>query len=237
MLSDDRPVKIFFMGLLKLIFYSLGMGRRKYKRPEVIDVSDEEFEQIKKNLKNSNLGDKEKKILLSLMETYYYLVALYRAKRLSVQKLIRMFGFKSEKEKKSDDKNDKGGGSSPGAPSPQKGDGKNGHGRRGKNDFPGAKKEFHPLEGLAKGDPCPSCPLGKLYPVAPGTHIHFTGQSPLEATIHETEKLRCNACGEYFEANLDEKLKQKYHPSADVAVALQKYSLGLPFYRMGRWQN
>ena len=59
----------------------------------------------------------------------------------------------------------------------------------------------------------------------------------MEATIHETEKLRCNDCGRYFEAELDEELKQKYHPSSDVAIALQKYSLGLPFYRMSRWQH
>ena len=212
------------------------MGRRKDKTPEVINVSDKELEQIKKNLASNNLGEREKKIVLSLLETYYYLAALYHAKKLSVQKLVRMFGFKSEKqERRHHDKNDKD--DPPTAPSGGKGKQRKGHGRRGKNDFPGAKKEFHPLEGLKKGDPCPECPLGRLYPVTPGSYIHFTGSAPLEATIHETEKLRCNGCGKYFEAELDDELKQKYHPGSDVAIALQKYSLGLPFYRMGKWQN
>ena len=87
----------------------------KNKKPTIIKVSDEELEQLKKNLANNNLGDREKKIILSLMETYYYLVALYRAKKLSLNKIARMFGFKSEKQedkkKKEDedkDKNDKG---------------------------------------------------------------------------------------------------------------------------------
>ena len=206
------------------------------KEPVVISVNEKEFEQLKKDLENNTLGEKEKKIMLAILETHHWLSQLYRAKRLSLERVKRLFGFKSEKEKKKKDNDDKGDGGPPGAPREKKKE-KNGHGRKGKDNFPGAKKQFHPLEGLKKGDPCPKCPLGRLYPVTPGTHIHFIGQTPLEATIHETEKLRCNGCGEYFEAELDEELKQKYHPSSDVAIALQKYSLGLPFYRMGRWQH
>ena len=41
----------------------------------------------------------------------------------------------------------------------------------------------------------------------------------------------------YFEASLDKELKQRYHPSSDVSIALQHYSLGLPFYRLGQWQS
>ena len=64
----------------------------------------------------------------------------------------------------------------------------------------------------------------------------FVGNPPIQATIHETQKLRCNACLTYFEASLDKELKQRYHPSSDVSIALQHYSLGLPFYRLGQWQ-
>ena len=172
------------------------------------------------------------------MEIYRWLAALYHAKKLSLRKIMRLFGHKSEKQRSNIDKK-KNGKNSDGSSSTGKNgdDKKKGHGRRGKEDFPGAKKEFHELDSLKKGDSCPECPLGKLYPVTPGTYIHFTGHAPLQATIHETEKLRCNACGAYFEAELKEELKEKYHPSSDVAVATQKYALGLPFYRMGRWQD
>ena len=153
-----------------------------------------------------------------------------------------MFGFKSEKqesEKKNANKDSKSDSSTApsGAPTDKDKKQDKGHGRRGKDDFPGAKKETHELDGLKPGHPCPECPLGKLYPVKPGSYIHFTGSAPLDVTIHETEKLRCNGCGQYFEADLDDELKQKYDPSADVAIAVQKYALGLPFYRMGSWQK
>ena len=229
---------IFFLGLLSWVFYHLRMGRKKEKTPVILKVSDQELTQIKKNVESNELGEREKKIVISILETYYYLVALYRAKKLSIQKLARMFGFKSEKQgnkKKNADKDDKS--NPPTAPSGKDNKKGNGHGRKGKDDFPGAKKEAHTLNDLKPGDPCPECPLGKLYPVRPGSYIHFTGSAPLDVTIHETEKLRCNGCGKYFEADLDDGLKQKYDPSADVAIAVQKYALGLPFYRMGNWQR
>ena len=90
--------RIFFLGLLNWLFYHLRMGKKKEKAPEVLQVSDQELVQIKKNVESSDLGEREKKVVISILETYYYLVALYRAKRLSVQKLARMFGFKSEKQ-------------------------------------------------------------------------------------------------------------------------------------------
>ena len=234
--------RIFFLGILSWLFYHLRMGRKKEKAPKVLKVSDQELAQIKKNVESSELGEREKKIIISTLETYYYLVALYQAKKLSVQKLARMFGFKSEKqenEKKNANKDSKSDSSTAPSDAPTDKDKKQdkGHGRRGKDDFPGAKKETHELDGLKPGHPCPECPLGKLYPVKPGSYIHFTGSAPLDVTIHETEKLRCNGCGQYFEADLDDELKQKYDPSADVAIAVQKYALGLPFYRMGSWQK
>ena len=212
------------------------MSITKEKPPKVISVTDQEFEQLKNKIENSNLGEREKKIMLTVLEGYYWLSSLYHTKRLSMKRIARLFGHKSEKQEKKDKGNDKNEPPSPTAPPPKKDKQEKGHGKRGAKDFPGAKKVSHKLDGLKKGDPCPECPVGKLYPVDPGSYIHFTGNAPLDATIHETEKLRCNACGSYFEAQLNDELKEKYHPSADVAIAVQKYALGLPFYRMGRWQ-
>ena len=103
--------------------------------------------------------------------------------------------------------------------------------------FSGAKKILHKISQFKIGEKCIECLIGKLYPVAPGSHIQFTGHTPIQVTIHETEKLRCNACGKYFEAKLPADMKSKYHPSADVVLAIQKYALGTPFYRNGKWQN
>ena len=34
----------------------------------------------------------------------------------------------------------------------------------------------------------------------PATLVRFVGHAPLEATVFEMERLRCNACGEAFTA-------------------------------------
>lgn len=215
-------------------------GMKKDKDPTVIKVSDEELNDLKKNLESNNLNESQKKIILAVLEAYYWLAKMYEAKKLSLKKLKRLFGFKSEKQipedkkkPKDDSKKDDG---SKGPPKGRGGHPK-GSGKNGRDNLSGAKKVFHKLNEFEKGDKCPECQIGKLYPVAPGIHIQFIGQSPLQGTIHETEKLRCNACGKYFEAELPEEAKEKYHPSADVAIAIQKYALGLPFYRTGKWQN
>ena len=57
------------------------------------------------------------------------------------------------------------------------------------------------------------------------------------------ERLRCNACGQYFTAEVNDEVKadgdshQKYAYSARSLIALSKYYLGTPFYRQGSLQN
>lgn len=214
---------------------------KKDGEPEVIKVSDDDLSRVRVEISQSNLSENTKKIILGILDAYYWLFRMYQAKKLSLKKLRRLFGFKTEKSKSVDDKkiedNDKDDSNLPPSSSGNNKNSSKGHGKNGKDKFKGAKKVFHALEDLGKGDQCPSCLMGKLYPVKPGVHIQFTGEAPVQAIIHETEKLRCNACGAYFEADLPEKFKQKYHPSCDVTLAVQKYALGIPFYRTGDWQK
>ena len=207
---------------------------RKSKPPEVISVTDQEAKELKKGIEENNLSPHQKKILLAILNIYSWLSALYHAKKLNINKIKRLFGFQSEKspkdeEKKTEPSGKKGSSTKPSSKESSK-DKKKGHGKNGEENFPGAQRHYHELGELQTGDGCPACDRGKLYPVSPGTYIHFVGNPPIQATIHETQKLRCNACLTYFEASLDKKLKQRYHPSSDVSIALQHYSLGLPFY-------
>lgn len=212
------------------------------REPKVIKVSDEELKNLKDELLKTNLSNSHKKIIVSIIDAYYWLSCLYHAKKLSLNKLKRLFGFKTETISSSKDKGDE---NEPKSDKDDKGakgfaGGKRankGHGRNGKKDHPGAKKVFHKLKELKKGDLCPDCLVGKLYPVSPGIHIQFTGHAPIQATIHETEKLRCNACGKYLEAQRPKENQQKYHPSSDVVIGIQKYGMGMPFYRNGKWQH
>src|SRR5205809_5540616 len=43
----------------------------------------------------------------------------------------------------------------------------------------------------------PECRRGRVYhQKEPATLVRFVGHAPLEATVFEMERLRCNACGE-----------------------------------------
>src|SRR3954453_22749752 len=113
-----------------------------------------------------------------------------------------------------------------------------GHGRNRAAAFGGANKVTVAHPTLHPGDQCPDCCQGKVYrQKAPATLVRFTGHAPLEATVFEMERLRCNACGEVFTADEPEAAgPAKYDETAVAMVALLKYGTGVPFKRLERLQ-
>src|SRR5262245_46298386 len=74
-----------------------------------------------------------------------------------------------------------------------------GHGRNPDAAFGGANKIAVAHPTLHFGDTCPECRGGKVYcQKEPATLVRFVAHAPLEATVFEMERLRCNACGEVF---------------------------------------
>src|SRR5260370_7792996 len=74
-----------------------------------------------------------------------------------------------------------------------------GHGRNRAAAFKGANRVAIAHATLHAGDRCPECRQGKVYrQKEPATLVRFVGQAPLEATVFEMERLRCNACGQAF---------------------------------------
>jgi hypothetical protein len=64
------------------------------------------------------------------------------------------------------------------------------------------------------------------------------GHAPLEATVFEMERLRCNACGEVFTAAERENAgTDKYNETTVAMIALLKYGTGVPFKRLERLQE
>jgi len=114
-----------------------------------------------------------------------------------------------------------------------------GHGRNGAASYTGARKVSVPLPGRQAGDPCPHCPKGKLYSLEePGVEVRIVGRAPLEATVYELDKWRCNLCGQVFTAPLPKEAgKEKYDETAGAMVALLKYGGGLPFQRLENLQE
>lgn len=76
-----------------------------------------------------------------------------------------------------------------------------GHGRNGERDYTGAQRIKISHESLKSGDNCPLCQKGKVYAQKiPAYIVRLLGRSPIGATVHEMERLRCNLCLEVFTA-------------------------------------
>src|SRR6184192_4250871 len=111
---------------------------------------------------------------------------------------------------------------------------KPGHGRNGAEAYRGARRIKIAHASLKPGDHCPECLKGKVYVRQESAlRIRVVGQAPLAATVYELESLRCNLCGEVYEAEAPEGVgEKKYDESAAAMIALLKYGSGVPFYRL-----
>ena len=108
-----------------------------------------------------------------------------------------------------------------------------GHGRNGADAYTGAEKVVVRIEGLQPGDPCPKCEKGTVYETnRPIKVVRLVGRPPIQATIYELQKLRCNPCGELFTAKAPAGVgNEKYDATASSMIALLKYGNGMPFHR------
>ena len=185
----------------------------KKKTPDKVILSEDQVDDLKAKILGNKLNDNEKDLLIKVLQGFVWLSKMLEAKKLSMRKLAKLFGFSSEKNKFEDDKNDK---------RPRgSGGGKSGHGRKGKDDYSRANKIVHSHESPKRGDRCPGCRRGKVYDIDPGIFIQVQGRSPLGETVHLRQKLRCNSCGEIFTACIPKELReQKYDENADISITV-----------------
>jgi transposase len=114
-----------------------------------------------------------------------------------------------------------------------------GHGRHGAKAYRGAHKIAVPHATLKSGDGCPDCQRGKVYLQRdPGVLVRLIGQAPLDATVYQLEKLRCNLCGEIFTAKApDQAGDEKYNPTAASMIAVLRYGGGFPMTRLEKLEQ
>jgi hypothetical protein len=179
--------------------------------------------------------------LKAAMDTLAFVTAELQTRQTSLDRLRRLlFGAPTEKTRTILGPAAAPGAAGPGAsPSPEAGPpaagaARPGHGRTSAAAYLGAAtvKIAHP--SLHRGDHCPGCTKGKIYPLAePATLVRITGMAPLGATVWECERWRCNLCGEVFTAPAPEGVgAAKYDATATAMVGLLKYGCGLPFHRI-----
>ena len=108
-----------------------------------------------------------------------------------------------------------------------------GTGCLGADAYVGAKRTECRHEDLAVGQRCPVCGQGTLYALPSGVEIRIDGHALLSAIRYELHKLRCSACGQIFTASLPHEAgEEKYSARARAVLAVSRYYLGLPLYRV-----
>jgi hypothetical protein len=235
------------------------------KEPPRIEIEDAEVEQLIRKAEQGTLDAAEQKRLVPLLKTLLWLEHTLLQTRISLAKLKRLlFGKKTEKggrKPNRPDPGDEGGGqgsngggvsnappaggtdgSSGPPPGGQTGasnaNPRRGHGRRAAADYPGAETVGCPHEAYQRGDRCPRCERGRLYPLAPLVQLRFQGQPLGLATRYELERLRCGGCGAVFVADLPpEAGPEIYDTSLKVNLAVAHYHLGLPLKRIESFQD
>jgi hypothetical protein len=220
--------------------------------PDKIDLTAEEAEQLIERVYLNNLSDEDKKTVAGVIRFCLWLQVKLTQAKITIRKLTKFFGIKSEKRphKNNGDPTSKDPTNVVGASVNDNNDPvvpqNNNNKKKGKNkgklptsNYTGAQKIELKHPTLTNGDPCP-LPLctGRVYNTQPGTIIRIVGGKMAEAKHYIVEKLRCNLCGSLFSAPLPEEVgANKYDARFKATLAVHKYFLGLPFYRMERMQS
>jgi transposase len=206
---------------------------------EVIEVNFGELAALLERARQGPLGEEDCQRLEAAIDALSYLIEKIGEKNTTISQL-RALLTKPSTEKtskvleqagiKTPPKNS----SPPHANKPKKP--KPGHGRKGAISYGGARRIRITHASLKPGDRCPECLKGKVYEQKdPALRIRVVGQAPIAATVYELERLRCNLCGEVFEADAPEGVgEKKYDESAAAMIALLKYGSGVPWDRLER---
>lgn len=219
--------------------------------PDEVKLSREEGQALIERLQANALTSEDRGLLVKLIQLYFWFTFALRETKISLSRLKRALfgegrrppppaGGAAAGSAAADDATPATGSPAPtedptDAPPPAPSERRRGHGRRGADGYPGAERVICRHETLAAGQSCPACGRGTLYPLPAGVEIRIDGHALLSAVRHELERLRCSACGEVFTAPAPAGAG-KCSARAKAVIALGRYYLGLPFYRIEQYQ-
>jgi transposase len=223
------------------------------RTPRILEVPMEEVRRILERAEHAPLSEKDRQLVQDLAESYLYLTQLVDDRTTTIERLRKLLG-RSRSEKTIDVLGEEAGDGDDAEPAAgEAGDAtdvdpgderkesekRKGHGRNGADAYHGAERIKVPHDSLHAGDPCPACAQGKVYELAtPAVIVRLRGGAPVQATVWERQRLRCNLCGKVFTAKAPEGLgERKYDATSASMIALLKYGSGLPFNRLGGLQR
>ena len=202
---------------------------------EVIEVNFEELTALMEQARQGPLGEEDCRKLEAAIQALSHLIEMIGDKDTTISRLRALLA-KPTTEKTSKVLEQAGLGATPkGSPSASSSaKPKPGHGRNGAAAYREARRIRIAHTALTSGDRCPRCLKGKVYRQKdPALRIRVIGQAPIEATVYELERMRCNLCGDLFEAEAPEGVgEKKYDETAAAMIALLRYGSGVPFYRL-----
>jgi hypothetical protein len=222
--------------------------------PEEVNLSREDGEALRTRLADDALTAADRRVLDQVLQWYFWLLFVLQEATFSFKRLRAiLFGDKPKKRQSQSASRSSAGDGVGDVGTPEtagrvataedhhtegsRGGHRPGHGRQGAAAYPGAERITCRHETLAVGERCPVCGQGRLYAVPPGVALRIDGNALLSAIRYEVEKLRCSACGTVFTATLPvDAGTEKYSPRARAVLALGRYYLGLPFYRVEGYQ-
>jgi hypothetical protein len=178
---------------------------------EVIEVNFDELEGLLEPARQRPLGEEDHAKLQAAVRVLSHLIELIGEKDTTISRLRALLA-KPSTEKTSKVLEQAGiqvpakNGPPPKAPEKPK----PGHGRNSAEAYRGARRIPVAHAVLKPGDRCPRCLKGRVYEQKePALRIRVVGQAPLAATVYELERLRCNLCGDVFEAEAPEGVGEK----------------------------
>jgi transposase len=239
---------------------------KKKKSPEIIEVSVARLEELKSRLASGFLCEEDKPVLLAIVSAYVWIQRQLESARLTIHRLKKMFGFSTEKRKKSGEKGEKtdlkldlatlgtlnnqqeplnGLQANPEEPvkNPPVWDEAANHGRIGANSYTGCEKVMLSHPTLAKGSACPHCAdcntVARLGQDGLKVVVRLIGSPLITGTQYIAPILRCNVCKARFYTPIPDSIKNapKYAPSCASALAIARYSLGIPMFRIEQDQS
>ena len=204
--------------------------------PKRINLTEPEAHALLQRLDAGSLTADDSRVLGIMLKSWLWLSGVVRHNRITIKELKKLiFGAKTEKTQKvlksKTTGKPNGGKTAPGKK-------RKGHGRNGADAYAGAERVCLKCAKVRPGDRCPECGKGKLYPYKPGEIVCIRGQAPIQATVYEQERLRCNLCGAWFKAAVPEEATgPKYDPSSASMMGLLHYGCGFPFNRLDALQD
>ena len=242
------------------------MGKKKSREPELVNISTAEKKALLERIEQRRLADSDYELISGLIKAIVWINQTLLEKKLSIRRLLRLFGHRTEKSsslfsrggKKASDaeRNNDGKAEAVAAeivasnaendvasaentpPRPPAEDAGKGHGRLGCEAYTGADVVCHAHESLRAGDVCPLCGRGKLHELEAGKLLRISGSTPFNATTHRLERLRCATCGEVFTAELPKDIAaEKYDAKSKSLLVFLRYGMGMPHYRLAKMQR